>query len=282
MNLVRLIPTAGIRRRLRGAIAAMVSAAVAAAVSIVLSAPAAAADLSDHTLGAGDLLKISVFGYPDLTQEARISQTGRISYPLIGEVGVGGMTPRGAEALIREKLSDGSFIRDPQVSVLVTEYESLKVAVLGQVNQPGKYAPLASSRLLDFLAVAGDVINDTAADTANVMRKDGRHEEIDLHALFAGDVTQNVVINGGDAIYVPKAARFYIYGEVRTPGAYRLERNLTLSRAISIGGGLTPRGSEDRVMVKRRGSGGKEQELPIEGSELLQPDDVIYVKERWF
>src|SRR5690606_8558812 len=89
MNLVRLIPTAGIRRRLRGAIAAMVSAAVAAAVSIVLSAPAAAADLSDHTLGAGDLLKISVFGYPDLTQEARISQTGRISYPLIGEVGVG-------------------------------------------------------------------------------------------------------------------------------------------------------------------------------------------------
>ncbi len=242
-----------------------------------------AADTPDQNLGPGDLLRISVLGYADMTAEVRVSQSGKISYPLIGEVDVAGAPARTAETRIKQKLIDGGFIRDPQVSVLVTEYESQKVAVLGQVAKPGKYAPASSSRALDFLAVAGDVLNETAADHATVMRKDGAREEIDLHALFEGDPTQNLLIHGGDAIYVPKAAKFYIYGEVRTPGSYRLERDMTLSRAISVGGGLTPRGSEGRVVVKRRdGEGTPEKEFSIKAEDSLLPDDVVFVKERWF
>jgi polysaccharide export outer membrane protein len=101
--------------------------------------------------------------------------------------------------------------------------------------------------------------------------------------LFAGDAAQNPAVASGDTINVPRAAQFYIYGEVQRPGAYRLERNMTVSRAISAGGGLTPRGSERRTIVKRRDGHGKEQTYSIKGSDdLLKPDDVVYVKESLF
>ncbi len=243
----------------------------------------AGADEQDLRLGAGDLLRISVFGYPDLATEVRVSQSGRISFPLVGEILVSAQSPAGVAALLKQRLISGGFIRDPQVSVLVLEYESQKVSVLGQVHRPGKYALAASSRVLDFLAEAGDVINDSAADTATIMRKDGSRQEVNLEALFAGDPQQNMMVHGGDTIHVPKAPKFYIYGEVRNPGVYRLDRGMTLSRAISVGGGLTPRGSDSRVVVKRRdGSTGAEKEVSIGPDSVLHPEDVLVVKERWF
>lgn len=250
---------------------------------VSITASTAHADDLDRSLGAGDLLKVSVFGYPDLTTDVRVSQSGRIAYPLVGEVAVAGQSPSGVAALLKQRLISGGFIRDPQISVLVLEYESQKVSVLGQVNRPGKYALASSSHLLDFLAEAGDVINDAAADTATIMRKDGSRQTVNLVELFAGDPEQNIVVRGGDTIYVPKAPKFYIYGEVRTPGVYRLERGMTLSRAISVGGGLTPRGSESRVVVKRKDAeSGVEKEVSVGPDSELYPEDVLMVKERWF
>jgi polysaccharide export outer membrane protein len=120
-----------------------------------------------------------------------------------------------------------------------------------------------------------------AADEATLIRKDGSKSTLDLQRLFDGDPTQNPTVNGGDTIYVPRAPQFYIYGEVQKPGMYRLERNMTVSRAISAGGGLTPKGSERRVVVKRRDAGGKERTLSLDGSSAILPDDVIYVKQGW-
>jgi len=258
------------------------------AVGIVLlqwfiaDSSALAAPESDYRIGPGDVIKVSVFGHPDLTNELRVSQAGSISFPMIGEVKVVDLSTVAAENLIAAKLEAGGFLRMAQVNILVTQFESQKVSVMGQINKPGQYPLDRASRVLDLLAEAGGVDNVTAGEQATLLRKDGQRMPIDLHLLFEGDPTQNVQLSAGDTIYVPKAPMFYIYGEVQKPGVYRLERNMTVSQAITAGGGLTARGTERKPHVKRRDGDGKEKEIVVSGSDLLHQDDVLYIRESWF
>jgi polysaccharide export outer membrane protein len=249
-------------------------------------APAAAAagdnESVEYRLGAGDLLKINVYGYPDMSADVRVDEAGSISYAYVGQLAVGGRSARDVESLVASKLSSGGFIRSPQVSVLVADYRSQKVAVMGQVNRPGQYPLRKSSSVIDLLAEAGGIVNATAADEATLLHSDGSKLSIDLFALFDGDPTQNSPVSAGDTIYVRRASQFYIYGEVQRPGTYRLERNMTVSQAISSGGGLTPRGTDRRATVKRRNEQGKETRITVKGSDLLQPDDVLVVRESLF
>jgi polysaccharide export outer membrane protein len=248
----------------------------------VLSSLAQAAADADYRLGPGDLLRVNVFGSPELSGEVRISESGFITYPLIGQVQVGGKSPAQVEAQLVSQFTEGGYLRNPQVSVLVVEYRSQKVSVMGHVTKPGQYPLTTASKVLDVLAEAGGPINEEAADTATLMRKDGSKAAIDLTALFSGDPAQNYAVGGGDTLFVPRAPQFYVYGEVQKPGMYKLERGMTVSRAISKGGGITPRGSERRVVVKRRDKDGKEQVYSARGSDLLQADDVLMVKEGLF
>jgi len=168
------------------------------------------------------------------------------------------------------------------VSVLITEYLSRKVAVMGEVSKPGHYALTQRSKVLDLLAEAGGVVTGIASDAATLLRADGSKMDIDLFRLFKGDAAENVVIEPGDTLYVARASQFYVYGEVQRPGTYRLERRMTVSQAISAGGGLTPRGTERRATVKRRDASGDEEVLSVRGSDTLQPDDVLQIKESLF
>ena len=254
--------------------------AFVAAVTCLVSA--AGAQSPDYRLGPGDLLKISAFGYPDLATEVRVTQSGNITFPLIGEVAVAGLSTHDTESLLSKRLADGKFIPAAQVSILVEEYQSQKISVMGQVTKPGQYPQSQSNRVLDLLAEAGGLISATAGDEATVLRHDGSKVDIDLAKLFEGDPTQNPVVLAGDTIYVPKAEQFYIYGEVQKPGVYRLDRGMTVSRAISAGGGLTPRGSERSTVVKRRDPQGKEEKLSLAGSDLLQANDVVRVRQSLF
>jgi polysaccharide export outer membrane protein len=238
----------------------------------------------DYRLGAGDVIKISVYEYPDLTTEIRVSETGNVSFPLLGEVSVGGKTVAEAERLITKQLNDGDFIKQPQVTLVVTQFVSQKVNVLGLVNKPGIYSLEVSSHVIDLLAQAGGVTEvPPAADFATLLHSNGSKVTIDLHALLAGDRTQNHTVTNGDVIVVPRAPMFYIYGEVQRPGSYKLEKNMSIAQAISAGGGLTAKGSESwpGPVVKRRDAGGKEQEIDADGLSLLQADDVLYIKESW-
>lgn len=281
-----LVAIEGVRRLLtipyRLSRSAFSSGLLSAIAFVLFSANAMSAADPDYRLGAGDLLRISVFGASDLSAEVRVSESGNITYPLIGQVAVGGRSPAQVEALIGAYLVEGGFVRDPQVSLLVLEYRSQQVAVLGHVVKPGQYSLQSASSVLTLLAEAGGPINEEAGDFATVMRKDGTKVLVDLAKLFNGDPTQNAAVRGGDTIYVPRAPQFYVYGEVQKPGMYRLERNMTVSRAISAGGGLTARGSERRVVIKRRDAQGKEETYGVQGSDLLQADDVLLVKEGFF
>jgi polysaccharide biosynthesis/export protein len=184
---------------------------------------------------------------------------------------------------VAHALESGGFVRQAQVSILIEDYQSQRFSVLGQVAKPGQYPLVTKTNVMGALAAAGGTVNLIAADEATLLRGDGTHVGVDLISLFEGDARQNLTIGAGDTLYVPKAAQFYIYGEVQHPGAYRLERGMTVSQAISAGGGLTARGTDRRVVAKRREyKAGKEKEVPLDDADLVQPDDVLRVREKLF
>jgi polysaccharide export outer membrane protein len=236
-------------------------------------------------LGGGDVVRISVFGNPDLTMETRVSESGFITMPLIGQVAVAGLSTAMAEAKIASMLELGHFVKKPQVNMLITALTSQQVSVLGQVNRAGRYPIDGRRSVLDLLALAGG-INPDGGDVVTVIRKrDGKvvKDQLDTAELMrSADMTGNFDVQAGDIVFVDRAPRFYIYGEVQRPGQLRLERQMTVLQALSAGGGLTPRGTERGLRVKRRGQNGKLQIIDVKGDDLLQPNDVVYVKESLF
>jgi polysaccharide export outer membrane protein len=239
----------------------------------------------DYLLGEGDTVDITVYEQRDLATVARISQDdGTITFPLLGEVTIAGLSPEDAGRKIERLLKEGGLIKAPQVSLTVKEFFSQKIPVLGQVKSPGEYSLKGESRVVDLLTQAGGVKPD-ASDVIIVVKNEAGKSvkyEIDLLQFYAGDMTQNIKVARGDFILVPKMDTFYIHGEVKRPGMYRLERGMTAMQALSVGGGLTGRGSLKGMKVTRRQLDGKTQKIGIGLTDTLQSNDVLYVKERLF
>lgn len=250
-----------------------------------LFALAGTAAAGDMPLGRGDIVKVTVFANPDLSLETKVGESGNISYPLLGEVPVAGLATVEAERRIAKALENGGFVKKPQVNVLVTSFQSQQVSVLGLVNRPGRYPMDGRRTLIDVLALAGGVSVE-GGDTAVLIRtRDGKttKESIDLPMMMrSADLSQNLDLVGGDVIYIERAPKFYIYGEVQRPGVYRLERNMTVIQALSAGGGLNVRGTERGVRVKRLGTNGEMEEVRVKHGDMLRPDDVVYVQESLF
>ena len=250
------------------------------------TSPPVAADAPEYRLGPGDAIRVQVFQNPDLTVEARVSEGGSISYPLIGLVRVGGLTLSAAEQRIAEALQQGRYLKSPQVNINVLQVRGSQVAVLGQVARPGRFAlDTANVRASELLAAAGGVTalgDDRLVITG---QRDGQafRRVIDIPALFTGGSEQeDVVLQGGDALFVPRAAVFYIYGEAQRPGPYRIERGMTVMQALAAGGGITPRGSQSRLRLHRAGPDGQLIQTTPQLTDPVQPNDVIYVRESLF
>ncbi|KQQ46425.1 polysaccharide export protein EpsE [Duganella sp. Leaf126] len=235
-------------------------------------------------LGPGDVVKISVYNNPDLAVETRVSASGFITFPLVGQVSVSGLSTAAAEKKIAAALVSGGYVKNPQVNMIVTVLQSQQVSVLGQVNRPGRYPIDGSRNLLDLLALAGGV-NVDGGDVVTVLRmRDGKAstEMIDVADLIRGSVPATIELNGNDVLYVDRAPRFYIYGEVQRPGMMRIERSMTVLQALAAGGGLTPRGTERGLRIKRRDTQGKIQEIEAKYDDPVLPNDVLYVRESLF
>ncbi|MBD8542825.1 polysaccharide export protein EpsE [Oxalobacteraceae sp. CFBP 8761] len=253
--------------------------------AVVLAWSMGAARADEMVLGGGDVVKISVFGNPDLGVETRVSESGFITVPLVGQVAVGGLSSAAAEAKIASMLERGGFVKKPQVNLLITALTSQQVSVLGQVKNAGRYPIEGRRTVLDLLALAGGIGIDGGDIVTVVRTRDGKiyKEQVDTAELVRNtDMASNLDVQGGDTIFVERAPRFYIYGEVQRPGMLRLERQMTVLQALSAGGGLTPRGTERGLRIKRRDEFGKLQTIDVRGDDLLKPDDVVYVKESLF
>ena len=254
-------------------------------LAMSITVPGLAQDPGREALGTGDKVRIAVFQSPELTTEARISERGTVQMPLVGEVELARLTPAEAGARVAERLKSGDFLKSPQVTVSVLEVRSRQVTVLGQVNRPGKFA-LDGSRtnLTDILALAGGV-SAGGADTVTILirHSDPQKREINVpEMLRGGDLSANLKIENGDMIYVDRAPVFYIYGEVQRAGAYRLEPSMNVMQALAGGGGITPHGTERGLKIRRRAPDGSIQSISAKATDLVQANDVIYVRESFF
>jgi polysaccharide export outer membrane protein len=251
-----------------------------------LAAGAGAQEKPDFPLGAGDSIHIQVYQNPDLTIDTRVSENGSISYPLVGTVQLGGLSTSAAEKKLADALQRGGFLQNPQVNIALTQVRGNQVSVLGQVQRSGRY-PLESvnTRLSDMLANAGGIApgGDDSVIVVGVRNGKNFRKQVDVPLLFLEEAPSNdVVLQGGDIIYVQRAPQFYIYGEAQRPGSYRIERGMTFMQALAQGGGPSSRGNEKKLRLHRRAADGSQQQLEPQLTDLVQPDDVIYVKESIF
>jgi polysaccharide biosynthesis/export protein len=237
-------------------------------------------------LGPGDSVTISVYGQPDLNGTVYVSDDGTIPVALTGPVKVSGLSPAEASSRIEKALRDGKYLVDPHVTLTVTESRSQRVSVLGQVGKPGRYAIQSDTSIFDLLAEAGG-ITEIGGDQVFILREDKAGNitryPVSLKALAEGTNTGAAVsLTGGDSVMVPVAPQLYIYGEVTAPGKFKVEPGMTVVQAIARAGGVTQRGSANRVDIKRRKPDGTYATTKASLSDLVQGDDVIRVKESIF
>ena len=239
----------------------------------------------DVLLGAGDILRVSVYGNPDLTLDTKISEAGSITFPLIGEVALEGLSTSLAEKKIGGLLESGGFLRKAQVNIVVTALQSQLVSVLGQVNRPGRYPMDGKRSVTDMLAMAGGIAPDGGDSITLIRSRNGKSAKrtIDIIEMVrTGNLAENYDLESNDVVYVERAPRYYIYGEVQRPGLYRLEKSMTVLQGLSAGGGLTPRGTERNIRIKRRDANGVLQIIEAKHDDLINVDDVVYVQESLF
>ena len=262
-----------------------------ALTAAALQTPAAS---PDYRLGPEDFLQITLYNIPagevgvtPRTTEVRVSQEGTISLPLLGDVGVAGLTTSGLEQLLRGRYDQ--YLHNPQVGVQVKEYRSQAVTVTGAVRNPVVYQLTGPKTLIDVLAIAGG-ISERAGSQVHLYRQgpEGRQSYVvDLLALANNPALVNMPVQAGDVINVQQAGMFFVDGAVRTPGSHALSRPYTLTQALTVAGGVNRElASYSDLAIYRRHNGAEAQTIPVdlsaiwEGKALdpaIEPDDVIVV-----
>ena len=273
-------------QRLRASFAVLALLAAALPSMAQVGQPPASVVAAQYRLALGDTIRITVFQSPDLSLEARITEAGVISYPLLGSVALAGLTVAEAEQRIVNGLRTGNFVKQPQVSISVVAARGNQVSVLGQFGRPGRY-PLETGEvhLTDIVATAGGVAPGASDIIVVVGTRNGQpfRAEVDLPTVFGPNRRgADVLLKNGDVIWVERAPTIYMYGEVQRPGAMRLERNMTVMQALASAGGLTLRGTARGLRVSRKDASGTLREIEPAMTDALRPDDVVFVRESVF
>jgi polysaccharide export outer membrane protein len=239
-------------------------------------------------LGPQDSVTIHIDEDPNQTPPIPIAvaDDGTLKIPYVGPIPVVGLSPDAAARRAEQALKDGKFFNNPHVSINVMASLSQRVSVLGEVKTPGRYPVDSRTSIVDLIAQAGG-FTDVAADVIYVSRTDatGNTNKFPVNLKSLSDpraATQVRFLHGGDSVFVPRADQFYILGEVTKPDMYKLQPNMTVVQAISLAGGITAKGSSRRLEIKRRGPNGTDTVIKPKLDDLVQPNDVIRVKESIF
>jgi polysaccharide export outer membrane protein len=251
----------------------------------------------EYVIGAQDVLTVTVWDSPDLSGKFTVEADGSFTFPLIGRVKAGGLTLRQFEAELKKKLADGYF-KNPQVSVAVETYRSQRIFIVGEVRNPGTYQLTGDMTLIEAIARAGSTTPGAAPEAIVVRAPAGKPtdgptlpgqkadeadtEKVNLRDLQSGVLSQNVALRDGDTIFVPRAESIYVFGQVKSPGAYALQSvETTVLQALSLAGGVTDRGATNRIKIMRVVKGEK-VEIKVKLTDLVQPGDTIIVPEKFF
>lgn len=250
---------------------------------------------TNYVVGPQDILTITSFDQEDLSGKYPVDSDGTFTFPLIGRVKAGGLTLRELEAELKRMLKDG-FFKDPQLSVGVETYNSQKIHIVGEVRNPGTYPLAGDMSLIEAVARAGSTLPSASGEALIVRARVGQETSapvlpngdddtdvttVDLKELQSGALSQNVALRDGDTIFVPRAESVYVFGQVKNPGAYPIQRGTTVLQALSLAGGVNERGATGRIKIVRIEKG-KTVEVRVKLTDVVRPGDTIMVPERFF
>lgn len=259
-------------------------------------APSQEVPVPEYRVGPGDLLDINVFGVEQLNTTVRVSESGKVTLHLLGEVEVGGLTKPELEKKLAQLLSKD--LVDPQVTVFIKEYASNVVYVQGAVSKPASYPLLGRLTLRQIISQAGG-FTPNAGNEIIVIRQlpsGGTSLTISVEDLMIkGDPKVNIPLEPGDVVNVPadRLIIIYVLGQVRNPGAQEFKKSSlpTLLKAITKAGGFSDRAAKGDIRIKRKDANGRDTEIKVNAKDILKgkkpdmvlwPEDIVYVGETIF
>ena len=288
---------------------------VAVALALTFAAACAAQDNGDrapaksyaYRVGPGDILDVDVYGDEDLSGLVTVQHEGDISFPLLGDIPVDGMTAKEVQAKLTELLAK-DYLVDPHVIVQVKEHRSQWVTLVGEVIRPGKYYLQGTKSMLDLLTEAGG-FTPRASGEVIVSRLDQQQPSLFLAEDNGGGAESAVRIfltpnqppsaqkqalsfrlRDGDIVTATSTQFFFISGEVKRPGSYPITGGLTVLKAVSVAGGLTKFGAKGKVEILRKTAGGSDR-IKVDLGDIengkkpdvpLRAEDIIKVGKRVF
>jgi polysaccharide biosynthesis/export protein len=259
---------------------------------------------ADYVLGPEDAISVRVVDLDEFTNvQTSIQSNGNVRLPLIGDVGVGGLTMADAEKVIATRLS--KYLQNsPSVMLQVAEYRAQPVSVLGAVNTPGVIQVRGRRNLMEVLSQAGGLRPDAGNSIVitrpklngtlplRAAREDASGQfqiaELRVNALLeAQDPADNIMVKAGDVLSVPKAPLVYVVGSVRRSGGFVLtERDhLSVLQALSMAEGLELTASPRKARILRQQIGKERHEIPIDLTQVLAgkaPDAELYADDILF
>jgi polysaccharide biosynthesis/export protein len=262
-------------------------------------AQAGAQEHAQYIVGPNDVLGITVFDQPQLTNKYLVQTDGTMTFPLLGRVKVGGLSMQDIENSVRDGLAKG-FLKNPQVGVTVEQYRSQQIFVIGEVRQPGTQEFTGALTLIGALARAGST-TDRAGLEALILRippgtsppldraavervqqsEEAQVTRIDLQSLQTGTLSQNILLRGGDTVFVPRADTVFVSGQVHAAGEYAIRKGMTVRQVLALAGGVNDRGSTGRIQIVRKVDG-RERTIGANLQDVVQPNDTVVVRERFF
>jgi polysaccharide biosynthesis/export protein len=243
-----------------------------------------------EAIGVGDFLQITVFGHPELSQQARVGNDGKTQLALLGNIALAGVTEPDAAMLISDQLREHNVLLHPKVIVAIKESASQNISVIGEVHHPGVY-PLSGSRtLLDVLSLAGG-LTEIADSHISIKRHSGVKDSItatlkgsDAEALLSADT----LVYAGDSVIVPRAGMIYVLGDVARPGGFVMQDSgkITLLQAMAEAGGILATAATSHLVLLRKEKGNYTETKKLDFGKIargheadieLQASDIVFV-----
>jgi polysaccharide export outer membrane protein len=245
---------------------------------------------SSLVLTSGDLLDVEIFNTPELSvPRLRIGQDGSIVMPVVGNIKVAGLTPLEADMAVEKSLRDAQIMINPSVTILVVDYSSQGIDVLGEVKAPGIYNFIGTHSLYDALSAAGGA---TAAQgsTITITHHDDPTNPMIVHVSGPNysAVQHSTLVQPGDVVEVSRADAFYVVGDVSRSGQYPIPygRPITALNALALAAGPNKTAKLGKASIVRKNAAGGVQLIPVDLTQIeknaapdpvLEADDVLII-----
>ncbi len=244
--------------------------------------------LSDGPITAGEVVHINVFDAPDFSLITRVSESGDIPFPILGQIHIEGLNSAAVAKVLAHELKDRNLMLDPEVTVTV-DSASTGITILGEVRSPGIYSPPGKHQLSDVLATAGGLTSNTGRVIEITHQHDpGKPEFLSWDPTMHNTENFDRPVAAGDRVLVRACGLVYVGGNVLRAGAYSLcgSPNMTLSEIMTLAGGVAPNSAQNKTYLVRAQPDGTKVVEQIDLKKVLtsrvadpivHEDDIIYV-----